>query len=65
MSDVDVFLYTHENDITLKKELQQLNDVVKLLDEINQEMAELDDNYTKDMLFSDKDTDLNTESTIG
>lgn len=65
MSDVDVFLYTHENDITLKEELQQLNDVVKLLDEINQEMAELDDNYTKDMLFSDKDTDLNTESTIG
>ena len=57
MSDVDVFLYTHENDITLKEELQQLNDVVKLLDEINQEMAELDDNYTKDMLFSDKDTD--------
>ena len=65
MSDVDVFLYTYENDITLKEELQQLNDVVKLLDEINQEMAELDDNYTKDMLFSDKDTDLNTESTIG
>ena len=65
MSDVDVFLYTHENDITLKEELQQLNDVVKLLDEINQEMAELDDNYTKDMLFNDKDTDLNTESTIG
>ena len=65
MSDVDVFLYTHENDITLKEELQQLNDVVKLLDEINQKMAELDDNYTKDMLFSDKDTDLNTESTIG
>ena len=65
MSDVDVFLYTHENDITLKEELQQLNDVVKLLDEINQEMAELDDNYTKDMLFSDKDTDLKKESTIG
>ena len=65
MSDVDVFLYTYENDITLKEELQQLNDVVKLLDEINQEMAELDDNYTKDMLFSDKGTDLNTESTIG
>lgn len=65
MSDVDVFLYTHENDITLKEELQQLNDVVKLLDEINQEMAELDDSYSKDMLFSDKDTDLNTESTIG
>ena len=65
MSDVDVFLYTHENAITLKEELQQLNDVVKLLDEINQEMAELDDSYSKDMLFSDKDTDLNTESTIG
>ena len=55
MSDVGVFLYTHENDITVKEELQQLNDVFKLIDEINQEMIELDDNYMEDMWFSDID----------
>ena len=55
MSDVDVFLYTHENDITVKEELQQLNDKFKLIDEINQEMIELDDNYMEDMWFSDID----------
>ena len=49
MSDIDVLLYTHENDVTVKEELQQLNDVFKLIDEINQEMIELDDNYTEDM----------------
>ena len=55
MSDIDVLLYTHEYDVTVKEELQQLNDVFKLIDEINQEMTELDDNYTEDMLFSDID----------
>ena len=55
MSDIDVLLYTHENDVTVKEELQQLNDVFKLIDEINQEMIELDDNYTEDMWFSDID----------
>ena len=48
-------LYTHENDATVKEELQQLNDVFKLIDDINQEMIELDDNYTEDMWFSDID----------
>ena len=55
MSDVDVLLYTHENDTTVKEELQQLNDVFKLIEEINQEMIELDDNYTEDMWFSEID----------
>ena len=52
MSDVDVFLYTYENDITLKEELQQLNDVVKLLDEIKQEMAELDEDMLQKICCS-------------
>ena len=55
MSDVDVLLYTHENDVTVKEELQQLNDVFKLIDNINQETIELDDNYTEDIWFSDRD----------
>ena len=39
----------------MKEELQQLNDVFKLIDEINQEMTELYDNYTEGMWFSDID----------
>ena len=66
MNNVNVFLYTHKNDVTLKEELQQLNDVFKLIDKINQEVIELDDNYTEDMWFSNIDDKvLNTESTIG
>ena len=48
-------LYTHENNVTVKEELQQLNDVFKLIDEINQEMTELYGNYTEGMWFSDID----------
>ena len=55
MSDIDALLYTHKNDVTVKEVLQQLNDVFKLIDVINQEMIELDDNYTEDMWFSDID----------
>ena len=55
MSYIDVFLYTHDNDVTVKEEQKQLNDVFKLRDEINQRMIALDDNYTEDMWFSDID----------
>ena len=48
-------MYTHENDVTVKEELRQLNDVFKLIDEINQEMIECDDNYTEYMWFNDID----------
>ena len=39
----------------MNEELQQLNDVFKLIDEISKEMTEVDDNYTEDMWFSDID----------
>ena len=55
MSYIDVLLYTHDNDVKVKEEQKQLNDVFKLRDEINQEMIALDDNYTEDMWFSDID----------
>ena len=35
MNGIDVLLSTHESDVTVKEELQQLNDVFKLIDEIN------------------------------
>ena len=48
-------MYAHENDVTVKEELQQLNDVFKLKDKINQDINELDGNYTEDMWLSDID----------
>ena len=39
----------------MKEELQQLNDVFKLKDKINQDINELDGNYTEDMWLSDID----------
>ena len=34
-------------DVTVKEELTQLNDIFKLIEDINQEMIELDDNGTE------------------
>ena len=54
-SDTDVLLYSHKNDVTVKDELAQLNDTFKLIEDINQEMIELDDNYTEGLWFTDID----------
>ena len=54
-SDTDVLLYFHKNDVTVKEELAQLNDTFKLIEDINQEMIELDDNYTEELWFTDID----------
>ena len=53
MSYIDVLLYTRKNDVRVEQELQQMNDVFKLTHDINQEMIQLDENYTKDMWFND------------
>ena len=54
-SETDVLLYSHKNDVTVKEELAQLNDTFKLIEDINQEMIELDDNYTEELWFTDID----------
>ena len=53
-SEIDVLLYSHQN-VTVKEELAQLNDIFKLIEEINQEMTELDDDYTEKLWFTDID----------
>ena len=46
-SEIVVLLYCHcEREISLRN---QLGDIFKLIDEINQEIIELDDNYTKEL----------------
>ena len=54
-SEIDVLLYSHQNDVTVKEELAQLNDIFKLIVGINQEMIELDDDYTEELWFTDID----------
>ena len=54
-SEIDVLLYSHQNGVTVKKQLAQLSDIFKLIEDINQEMIELDDNYTEELWFTDID----------
>ena len=51
-SEIDVLLYSHQNDVTVKEQLAQLSDIFKLIVDINQEMKELDDNYTEELWFT-------------
>ena len=48
-------LCSHENDVAVKEELAPLSDIFKLIQDINQEMIELDDDYTEDLWFTDID----------
>ena len=54
-SDIVVLLCSHQNDVTVKEQLAQLSDISKLIEDINQEMIELDDNYTEELWFTDID----------
>ena len=54
-SEIDILLYYHQNDVTVKEELAQLNDISKLIEGISQEMIELDDDYTEELWFIDID----------
>ena len=52
--EIDVLLHSHQN-VTVKKELAQLSEIFKLIEDINQEMIELDDKYTEELWFTDID----------
>ena len=51
-SEIDVLLYSHQNDVTVKEQLAQLSDIIKLIEDINQEMIELDENYAEKLWFT-------------
>ena len=50
-----ILLYYHQNDAFSREELAQLIDMFKLIEDVNQEMTELDDNYTEQLWFADID----------
>ena len=52
-SEIDVLLYSHQNDVTVKEHLAQFSDIFKLSEDIDQEMIELDDSYTEGLWFTD------------
>ena len=57
-SVVDDLMYSFQNGITVKEELQQLNDMFKMLVEIHEELENIDDQYTDELWFEDIDQKL-------
>ena len=52
----------------MKEKLAHLSDIFKLIEDINQEMIELDNNYTEELWFTDmmrKCSHLSTKSITG
>ena len=54
-SEIDDLMYSFQNGIAIKEELQQLNDMFKMLVEIHEELENIDDQYTEELWFEDID----------
>ena len=54
-SEINDLLYSYQNATTVKEELAQLNDIYKLIVEINDEMTEIDVNYSEELWFAEID----------
>ena len=54
-SETDNLIYSCKNFITLKEELQQLNDMFKMLVEIHEELENIHNQYTDELWFEDID----------
>ena len=48
-------MYSHQNTITVKKELAQLNNMFRMLIEIHEEQEEIDEEYDDELWFNDMD----------
>ena len=54
-SKIDDLMYSFQNGIAVKEELQQLNDMFKMLVELHEELENIDDQYTDELWFEDID----------
>ena len=63
LSEIDDLMYSFQNGITVKEELQQLNDVFKILIEIHEESENCDNQYTDQLWFEDIDQKVFPSST--
>ena len=57
-SETDNLMHSCQNFITLKEELQQLNDMFKMLVEIHEELANIHNQYTDELWFEDIDQNV-------
>ena len=57
-SEIDDLMYSSQNGIAVKEELEQLNDMFKMLVEIHEELENIDDQYTDKLWFEDIDLKL-------
>ena len=57
-SEIDDLMYSSQNGIAVKEELQQLNDMFKMLINIHEELENIDDQYTDKLWFEDIDLKL-------
>ena len=48
-SETNDLLYSHQNPTTVQGELAQLNNIFKLIVEVNDEMTEIDVNYSEEL----------------
>ena len=46
-------MYSFQNGIAVEEELQQLNDMFKMLVEIHEELEKIDDQYIDELWFED------------
>ena len=61
-------MYSHQNSITVKEELAQLNDMFRMLVDIHEEQEEIDAEYDDEIWFDDlnqKVFSFKQEVTIG
>ena len=54
-SEIDDLICSFQNGIAVEEELQQLNDMVKMLVEIHEKLENINDQYTDKLWFGDVD----------
>ena len=54
-SKIEDLMYSFQSGIAVKEELQQLNDMLKMLVENHEELENIDDQYTDELWFEDID----------
>ena len=63
LSKIGDFMYSFQNCIAVKEELQQLNDMFKMLVEIQEELENIDDQYTDELWLENIDQKVFPSST--
>ena len=57
-SEIDGFMYSYQNSITVKQVLAQPNDMFKMLVDIHEEFEQIDKEYTNDIWFDKIDQEM-------